>query len=198
MTPQDPEALRVALLVVEALDRLELPYHLGGSYASSIHGIPRQSHDVDLVVDLDTQRVSQLAARLERDFYLDTESIYDAVARRSSFNLVHFATGIKVDVFVKAAGPFDQAEFARQQLMALVSDPRREIFVKSPEDTLLRKLLWYRAGGEVSDRQWTDVLGIIKIQGGRLDLPYLRLWSHRLGVDDLLARALSEQPHGQR
>jgi hypothetical protein len=153
MTPADPEALRVAFRVLEILDRLGIQYHLGGSYASAIHGIPRQTHDVDLVVDLSKDRVHDLARALAGDFYVDEQAVGRAVGERGSCNLVHLVTGVKVDLFVKGVSAFDLAEFERRVPVLLGEETPREIFVKSAEDTLLRKLLWYRRGGELSDRQ---------------------------------------------
>ena len=190
MSPELPESLRVALQVVDALDQLGIRYHLGGSYASSIHGIPRQTQDIDFVVDLRLSQAGQLATKLEGDFYVDEQRARQAIERRSSFNLVHVGSGIKVDFFVRGDEPFDLEEFARHRPELLQTEPERRVFVKTPEDTLLRKLQWYRLGGEVSDRQWSDVLGVARIQGDRLDRPYLERWSGELGVADLLQRAL--------
>jgi hypothetical protein len=193
MTPSDPEGLRVAFLVLEVLERLGVAYHLGGSYASAIHGIPRQTHDVDLVVDLPGGRIPDLVRALAGEFYVDEEAVARAVKERGSCNLVHHATGIKVDLFVKGAAPFDAAEFDRKIAVRLGDVDPHEVFVKSAEDTLLRKLLWYRLGGEVSDRQWEDVRGILNVQGERLDKAYLNDWADRLGLRDLLDRLLGKE-----
>lgn len=191
MTPSDPEGLRVAFLVLEALERLGVAYHLGGSYASAIHGIPRQTHDVDLVVDLRMERIHDLVQALAGEFYVDEMAVARAVRERASCNLVHHATGIKIDLFVKGASAFDVAEFERKVAVRLGDDDPHEVFVKSAEDTLLRKLLWYRLGGEVSDRQWEDVRGILSVQAGRLDMAYVSNWAERLGIRDLLDRLLA-------
>jgi D-ribose pyranose/furanose isomerase RbsD len=191
MTPSDPEALRAAFLVLEVLDRLGVSYHIGGSYASAIHGIPRQTHDVDLVVDLHQDRVGDLVKALAGEFYVDEESVTRAVRERASCNLVHIATGIKIDLFVKGIAAFDVAEFERKVAVRLGDVTPHEVFVKSAEDTLLRKLLWYRLGGEVSDRQWEDVRGILSVQAERLDMAYLREWADRLAIRDLLDRLIT-------
>jgi len=191
MTPTDPEALQVTFLVLEVLERYGVRYQLGGSYASSIHGVPRQTHDVDLVVDLGQGREKDLASALEGAFYVDERSIARAVAERSSFNLVHLATGVKVDLFVKGLGAFDESEFSRSVVVRLSGEPPRDVYVKSAEDTVLRKLLWFRLGGEASDRQWEDVRGIVGVQAERLDLGYLTRWADRLGIRDLLDRVMA-------
>lgn len=181
------------LQVLDLLESLGLRYHLGGSYASSFHGVPRHTHDADLVVELDERAVGALAESLASDFYLDENRMRQAVARRSSFNMIHLATGFKVDVFVKGREPFDDRELARSELAELPEMGGRTIRVKSAEDIVLRKLRWYDEGGRTSDRQWTDVLGVIKAQGDRLDREYLARWSEELGVRELLDRALTER-----
>jgi len=129
MTPEHPEALRVALEVVGLLEELGISYHLGGSYASSIHGIPRQTQDIDLVVDLDEASVAALLDRLPNGYYRDSESACEAVRRRASFNLVHLASGIKLDLFVAGTGPFDREELSRSREVLLSSAPDRELRV---------------------------------------------------------------------
>lgn len=168
MMPSDPEALKVVFRVLALLERIGVPYHVGGSYASAIHGVPRQTHDVDIVVDLHPDRVPDLVRDLAGEFYVDQQAVGRAVAERATCNLVHLATGVKIDLFVKGISAFD-----RRVSVLLGDETPREVFVKSAEDTLLRKLLWYRLGGEVSDRQWEDVRGIVRVQAERLDAEYL-------------------------
>ena len=97
---------------------------------------------------------------------------------------------MKVDLFIKGTSEFDESEFARRVLLRLGDDQPRDVFVKSAEDTVLRKLLWFRRGGEASDRQWSDVCGIVGVQAGNLDVPYLTRWAERLGIRDLLDRVM--------
>lgn len=190
MTPSDPEALQIAFRVLEVLQRLGVAYHLGGSYASAIHGVPRQTHDVDLVVDLEPKHIPELTRTLKDEFYVDEKAVARAVATRTSVNLVHLATGVKVDLFVKGSTPFDSSEFDRRVVVRLGDERPHDVFVKSAEDTVLRKLLWFRLGGEVSDRQWQDVLGIVAVQGDRLDVDYLTRSADQLGLRELLDRVL--------
>lgn len=187
-----PEPVRVALLVIEALEELGLAHHVGGSFASSLHGVPRQTHDLDMVVALAAQDVPKLVARLQSEFYIEPEMILESLQRDASFNLIHLKTGFKIDVFPKGSGPFDEIEFERQHLLHLVEDPPREVMVKSAEDTILRKLQWYDIGGRSSDRQWNDVLGVLRTQAGNLNHAYMRRWARELEVRDLLEDALSE------
>ena len=192
MTPRDPEALQVAFRVLKTLDELDVSYHLGGSYASAIHGIPRQTHDVDLVVDVPPELVQRLVHDLENEFYVDERAVARAVRDRTSVNLVHLGTGVKVDLFIKGTSEFDDSEFARRVLLRIGDDQPRDVYVKSAEDTVLRKLLWFRLGGGVSDRQWSDVCGIVGVQAGNLDAAYLTQWADRLGIRDLLDRLMGE------
>lgn len=195
MSPDRPTALSVVVHVLELLDRLGLRYHIGGSFASAIHGVPRQTMDADLVVELDSESVVELVEGLGGEFYVDVDVARDAVVRRASFNAIHLGTGFKVDFFVKGRDAFDELELERSLLLQIRADPPRSAFVKTAEDTVLRKLQWYRSGGEVSDRQWRDVLGVLAAVGGTLDREYLHLWATRLGVSDLLDRAESEIGH---
>ncbi|HSG38840.1 MAG TPA: hypothetical protein VLE27_04300 [Thermoanaerobaculia bacterium] len=149
---------------------------------------------MDLVVDLPHSLVSLLVSRLEGEFYLDVERIHHAIRRHSSFNLIHLSTGFKLDVFLLGPGEFDRLEFERSGPQRIGPDQERKVLVKSAEDTLLRKLQWYRSGGEASERQWTDVLGILKEQGDRLDREYMGQWAEDLGISDLLDRALRSLP----
>lgn len=196
MTSPEQAPLSVVLQVIDVLDALGVRYHLGGSFASAVHGVPRQTMDADLVVDLDAASVVSLVERLHGGFYVDDDVAVSAVARHGSFNAVHFKTGFKVDFFVKGTGEFDRAELERSQLAQVAIDPPRSVFVKTAEDTILRKLEWYRRGGEVSERQWRDVLGILVTVGERLDLTHLRRWATRLAVLDLLERAIAAAKNG--
>lgn len=184
------DSLLAALRVIDVLEELGVRYHLGGSWASSIHGVPRQTRDLDIVVDLPHSLVPILVSHLQSEFYLDEERIRHAIQRHSSFNMIHLTTGFKIDVFLHGSGEFDRLEFERSRPQRITTDQEREVVVKSPEDTLLRKLQWYRIGGETSERQWTDILGIVKEQGDRLDREYMGRWAEDLGVSDLLERAL--------
>jgi len=184
------EPLAVTLLVIEALEALDVPYLIGGSLASAVHGMARSTADADLVADLRPEHAEPLAQALSEAFYADVEAIGDAIRQRSSFNVIHLETMFKVDVFVHRQRPFDQAQFERRAAQVVASDPERTADVASAEDTVLTKLEWYRMGGGVSDRQWRDVLGVLEVQGERLDLTYLRRWAPALGVADLLEQAL--------
>ncbi len=175
--------------VIEVFDQLGVLYHIGGSVASSIYGILRATIDADLIADLRLEHVRSLVIQLQTDYYIDEDMIRDAIKRRGSFNVIHLDTMLKVDVYIPKFRSFDQEELRRAQQEVLL-EGTRPFNVASPEGTILNKLEWYRMGGEVSDRQWNDILGVLKVQGMHLDMDYLKKWSANLKVTDLLERAL--------
>lgn len=181
-------ALRIAAL----LDSLEIPYVLGGSLASSLVGEPRTTVDLDFAIRLRSEDVAPLLAALGTEYYVSSEAVQSAVARTASFKIVKLDSVEKVDLFVLGDGLLDRRQLARRQRLVVSESPRRELWVGSPEDQVLRKLDWYRAGGGVSDRQWRDVLGILAVQAARLDRADLESAAADLGLAELLARAFQE------
>jgi hypothetical protein len=186
------EPIAVMLIVTDALEKLGVRYAVGGSLASALYGVARATADADIVADLRAEDVELLLEALRGEFYMDGNAMREAIQRRASFNLIHLKTTFKVDVFVAKPRPFDQAQMQRRTKQIIAVEPERTAYIASAEDNILAKLDWYRLGGETSDRQWRDILGILRLQAGRLDTEYLRKMAATLGVADLLEKAFTE------
>jgi hypothetical protein len=186
------EPILVTLLVADALDALNIPYFIGGSLATAVHGVARATMDVDLVADIQAEQIPQLLQVLGEAFYADNQMIENAIRQGMSYNLIHKETMFKVDVFPVKNRAFDRSQFERRTAYALADEPERMAYVASPEDIILAKLERYRLGGEISDRQWQDILNVLKIQGERIDRTYLEHWAEQLMVSNLLQRALEQ------
>jgi hypothetical protein len=185
----EDDSVTVTLRIAAELERLGIDYFVGGSVASSVHGRPRTTDDVDIVAALPGPKVDAFVRTLESDFFVDAEMIRDAIRRRASFNIIHLATMLKVDVFVLGNEDFALEEMKRRAAVPLRGS---RVWFSSPEDIVLEKLDWFRKGEGISERQWRDVLGVLAVQGTRLDLQYLRSWAARRGLLELLERALAE------
>jgi hypothetical protein len=184
-----PEPVVIVAKLVRVLDSLGIPYLVGGSLASSVYGMPRATQDVDIVADIRTDHIDAIVRDLAGEFYVDAEMIQEAVRERGSFNALHASTMFRLDVFIPSLDDWSREELRRARAQRFETDEGPiEIRFASPEDTLLHKL-WYKLGNEVSDRQWNDILGILKIQGAALDRSYLVQWAPSLSVADLLHRA---------
>jgi hypothetical protein len=182
----ESEVIEATHAATDAFDRANVRYYLCGSMASSLRGLARATLDIDFVAEVEPHQIDKLVQELERTFDVDPEMVRDAVQHRRSFNVLHSKHLVKVDVFISKEQPYDGEAFKRSSLVPLGN---RQIHVASAEDTILSKLAWYRLGNEVSDRQWSDILGVFRIQYGKLDRPYLLRWATTLGVEDLLLRA---------
>jgi hypothetical protein len=183
------EALTALLCV---LNGLGVKYFAVGSVASSIHGLPRFTQDVDLVVELDQTQVEPIASLISREFYMDRDEARRAVGLGRAFNLIHFATASKIDIFPMQQNEFHRSEMSRssEEAWIIPGEGTVQLPVASAEDTILSKLVWYKQGGQVSDRQWSDLLGVAA--GTGRDWEYMREWAPRLGVADLLERLFGE------
>jgi hypothetical protein len=184
------EPIQVTLKVVAAFNRLGIPYLIGGSLASAVHGIVRATMDADLVADIKSEQVFPLVTLLESEFYIDADMIQDAIQHGSSFNLIHLETMFKVDVFILKQRAFDINQMQRRISQPLGDAPDERAYFSTAEDIILAKLEWFHAGGETSERQWRDILGVLDIQSDRLDYEYLQNWAQKLGMQDLLQKAL--------
>ncbi len=184
------DAVRITLLITGILEKLAIPYAVGGSMSSSVHGVMRATMDVDIIADLHREHIKTFLQELGDEFYSDEQMIIEAIKHQSSFNLIHLETAYKVDIFIPKDRLFDALQIKRSKAAKISSEDNCTILFTSPEDIILSKLEWYRLGGEVSDRQWRDTLGVLKLQRGKLDVRYLSEMSKNLGVADLLEKLL--------
>lgn len=186
------EPIEVTFRVTQVFEKLNIPYFIGGSLASTLYGMVRTTQDSDIVAEMKMEHLRPFVSALQDEFYLDEEMIAESIQRHSSFNIIHRESMFKVDVFIPHPRPFLQAQLNRAQMQTFLFD--KEISAKfcSPEDIVLAKLEWYRLGGEASERQWRDILGVLKTRATGLDLDYLRKWAYELKISNILERALKE------
>jgi hypothetical protein len=190
----------VLLLVADALDALEIPYCIGGSFASATYGEPRATRDVDILVALPASKAAPLVAQIEPEFFLQLTDLRDAVAlaptlrdnplHRATCNAIHRGTFFRVDLFISSGRAYERAQLSRRIRQTVTLNPERQAFFVSPEDIILAKLEWYRMAEGMLDRQWSDVQSVIATQQSTLDLAYLNAWALTLAIPDLLAAAL--------
>lgn len=187
----DADSIRLALRIAEIFDALAVDYLIGGSVASSILGEPRATLNVDIVADLQSH-VQSLVQVMTGEFYIDERMITQAIECKSSFNVIHLDTMQKVDIFILSDQPLAQSEMQRRQQLVITQNPEKLAWLPTPEDIILQKLIWYRMGNRLSDRQWRDVLGVLKVQADKLDFNYLTGWAETLNLTDLITQALEE------
>lgn len=190
---KNPDIITAIQPVIKAFEKLGVQYYIGGSIASSAYGLARATLDVDMVSDLKPEHVHLLVKMLEPDYYIEEEMILNAIKRRSSFNIIHLETMLKVDIFLKKDSPYAREAFKRKRKETLDEERETvEFYLASCEDIILNKLEWFRLGGGISERQWNDVLGVIKVQGDLLDKGYLFHWAAELGLSKLLKKTFKE------
>ena len=191
MNPPDP--LEALTAIGSAFETLGVRWYIGGSVASSARGLARASLDVDIVADLRPGHEVAIAACLRASYYVSEEAIRDAIRDRGSFNAIHLATGLKIDVFLPSGRAFDRQALDRAVPEYLGPDGTSARYpVATAEDIVVAKLEWYQRGGRVSQRQWSDVLGVLRTSGSSIDLGYLETSAASLGLSDLLRQALEE------
>ena len=179
--------------LVHLLDQWNVPYYIGGSVASSAYGVYRTTADADVIADLTMAHVQPLVTALQGEYYISAPMISAAITKKSTFNIIHLATMFKLDIFAVRTRQYDHVALTRRRRVALtVDDHQLDVPIASPEDVVLSKLEWYRMTDKISERQWLDVVGVLKVQQGRLDYEYMRKWAPEIGVADLLEEALKE------
>lgn len=190
LMPADP--ITVILSVAGVFEDADIEYVIVGSMASAYYGVGRSTMDVDFVADVREEHIPHLTRALRDGFYLDEEMIRNAIGRQSSFNLIHLPSMFKVYIFIPTARDFDRRQLERRIAATIDLKEKQQVYLLTPEDTVLDKLDWYNLGGRASDRQWQDILGVLLTQKGQLDVDYLLAGADGLDVRDLLERAFRE------
>ena len=189
----DSYLIRAIIPVTKVFEELNVAYYISGSVASSAYGMARATMDVDCVSNLSQEKVLSFIEMLKKDYYADEETIRQAIEKSASFNLIHLETMFKVDIFIARKRPYEQESLGRRKKDSLDEDQDvPKVYLATPEDVVLSKLDWFQQGGGVSEKQWDDILGILKVQKERLDLNYLKHWAEELGLLELLTKAFSE------
>ncbi|MGB3507937.1 MAG: hypothetical protein WBA93_01570 [Microcoleaceae cyanobacterium] len=183
----------LAVMLGEILDNLNIPYYLSAGLASSFWGERRQTEDADIAVILEPDKVEQLITVLSTEFYVSETAIDDAIrGRTNTFNVIHLASVIKADIYpIKQSNNFEISAMSRRRQVQLFS-ANKSIYITSPEDIILQKLRWYKIADNYSQKQWRDILGVLKARRKILDFDYLKLWSDRLKLIPELEKALDE------
>ena len=173
------ELLRYATRLLEGLG---LRYFVTGSSATIFYGEPRFTNDIDIVLDLPPGRVAELCAAFPADeFYVSEEAARQAVARRGQFNVIHPASGLKLDLMIPSETPFNRSRFAR--VRRLHPAPDYDVTFASVEDVILKKLEYYREGG--SDKHLRDITGVLRVSGRQVDRGYIEDWARTLGLEEI-------------
>ena len=173
--------------VLARLEEYDIPFMITGSFASNVHGLPRVTQDADVIIETDLNAFLRFIESLGDEFYADADAARNAHAGNRMVNVIHMATGFKVDLILRKARRFSKVEFERRQQIKFLGRLR---WFATPEDIILAKLEWAKIGQ--SERQFEDALNVAKVQGHALDREYLAKWAPELGIEDLLQRLISE------
>jgi hypothetical protein len=176
----------------DILDGLGISYGVGGSLASSLYGKVRFTQDADLMVEPFMSKAEQFHEKVKSDFYINKATMYEALESKGSFNVIHAQSVFKIDIFVQPESQYESGLLKRSRRQSLSDSIEDEFSCLSPEDVVILKLRWYKEGGCVSERQWSDVLGVLSVQADWLDYEYLSSWAQKLGLDELLKRAIND------
>jgi len=173
--------------LIEKLNEQNIPYMVSGSFSSSFHGQPRATRDVDIVIAPTEKQLLDFVNSLGEDYYVSLEAVRQALAHKSTFNVIDNQSGSKADFIIRKDRPFSQQEFRRR---CTVKIKRIDVWTTSPEDTILSKLEW--AKDSHSEQQFRDALGVAVVQWERLDMDYLHKWAKQLQVESSLRQMLEQ------
>lgn len=192
---QPIDLLTVMLPALQAFDEQNLFWYLGGSIASSLHGMQQMAQDIDLVVDLRFQNLSSLLPRLKQYYIFDDDALQEAVSQRTACSLIHLDTLMKVDLIMTKQGTFDTA--LQPRITSYSLDERSpSLRLASAVEMILVKLRRYsqdllsRTDGMRDDAEWNDIVGMLKIQGPTLERDFLEVWARNLKIAEMLRQAL--------
>ena len=188
----EPEEYLVLKQLTNALDDLKIDYAIGGSIASSVYGKVRFTQDADINVAPFGDKAEQLYSVLNEDFYISKDAMFGAISNRGCFNVIHLKSAFKIDIFVQKDDDFHRQLFLRRKKVKLDESINYLFDIVSAEDIILLKLQWYQSAGCISERQWSDVLGVLAIQARSLDMKHLRACSEKLGLGEILQKAIDE------
>lgn len=178
--------------MIDIFDTVGIVYAIGGSIASSFHGAMRYTQDADIAAKPFSPLADQFFGLAKNEFYVSEQAMRNALNSGSSFNVIHFETAFKIDIFVLGPGEFERHLLERRQRVRLGDASRRDVCVVSAEDIILLKLRWFRATECTSQQQWADLLGVLRVQQPTLDFDYLAASARQLALQELLNRALAE------
>jgi hypothetical protein len=195
-TMNEPQRMEAIEQFARVLDTLHISYAIGGSIASSLYGTARFTEDADITIALFSPLADKFYEAVKDDFYISEQAMRQALIARSSFNIIHYKTAFKIDIFVEGRTDFEQRLIARGRETKLADSAQMSLRLVSPEDIVLLKLRWFHAGGCISQRQWSDVLGVLKVQRQALDYGYMKESARELGLAELLTNAISEAEIG--
>jgi len=184
--------IQVLERLAEVLDTLGIPYAIGGSIASSVYGTVRFTRDADIAMLPFASAADKFYTLLKDEFYVNEEAMQQALGCYGTFNIIHFDTAFKIDIFLLGPSDFEQQLLVRSKMVRLGETPESDLCFVSPEDVILLKLRRLGESDAFEENQWDDILGVLAIQGRTLDFRRLAEYAKILGVEDLLERAIAE------
>ncbi len=172
---------------VDILDQLNIPYIVTGALAASFYGLPRTTHDIDLMIELKQKHVAPLVKAFSKEFYISSKAVQEAISRSSVFNVIDSQSGLKIDFWIARPEAFDRERFLRRRQETVFD---RSLWLPSPEDVILSKLLWHKESK--IDKHFVDAKGVWEVMIGSLDTSYLQDWATKLSVANSLVRLQEE------
>jgi len=175
--------------IIKSLEKGNIPYMLTGSLVSSFQGNPRSTHDIDIIISIRLDNIPDIMKVFNsKKFYIDQDSIKEAIINYNQFNVLDIEEGEKIDFWILTGSDFDKSRFSRRQKKELLG---LKAYISAPEDTIIQKLVWSKLSGE-SRKQYNDALSVYEVQYGKLDIAYMEYWSKKLDVKDIYKKMISD------